>query len=155
MLAFNSPLSRSSRWSGMVLLLCAASLSLLAACARDAAVQVRFTVGPGAQSIERLQFYVSSIELSQDGGVARRRELAATPPWQSERAALIDLIGRESARNAVLTGRVARATYTGIRFSIAVPFDLNHANPLTASAPLNRAELFWSWQSGYKFLRFE
>jgi uncharacterized repeat protein (TIGR04052 family) len=43
----------------------------------------------------------------------------------------------------------------GVRFSVGVPFDLNHSNPLTAAAPLNRTELFWSWQLGYKFLRVE
>ena len=42
-----------------------------------------------------------------------------------------------------------------MRFSIGVPFEANHANQLTAVAPLNRAELFWSWQSGYKFFRLE
>jgi uncharacterized repeat protein (TIGR04052 family) len=128
---------------------------LLVACARTDAVQVRFTVGPGAESIKRLQFYVSSVELLQGDGAAQRLLLKATSPWQSERVALIDLIGGASERNTMLRGNVARGAYTGIRFSIAVPFDLNHANPLTAAAPLNRAELFWSWQSGYKFLRLE
>jgi uncharacterized repeat protein (TIGR04052 family) len=138
----------------MVPLLCVASLCLLAACARNEAVQVRFTAGPGAESIKRLQFYVSSVELLQGDGVSQPLELTALSPRQSDRVALIDLIGGPSGGN-VLAGSVARGTYTGIRFSVAVPFDLNHANPLTAGAPLNRAELFWNWQSGYKFLRFE
>jgi uncharacterized repeat protein (TIGR04052 family) len=138
----------------MVLPLCVASLCLLTACERKEAVQVRFTVGPGAESIKRLQFYVSSVELLHGDGASQRLELTALPERQSDRVALIDLIGGPSDGN-VLAGRVPRGTYTGIRFSIGVPFDLNHANPLTAGAPLNRAELFWNWQSGYKFLRLE
>jgi uncharacterized repeat protein (TIGR04052 family) len=91
----------------------------------------------------------------QSDGAAQRLMLTAHAPWQSERVALIDLVGGAPERNTMLTGHVARGTYTGIRFSIAVPFGLNHANPLIAAAPLDRTELFWSWQSGYKFLRFE
>ena len=37
----------------------------------------------------------------------------------------------------------------------SVPFALNHANPLTATAPLDRSELFWTWQAGHKFLRVD
>lgn len=139
----------------MVLPLCIGSLSLLAACARHDSVHVRFTVGPGAAAIKRLQFYVSDVELLQGDGTASRLALTAASPWQAERVALIDLIGAQSERHAALIGSAPRGSYTGVRFSIAVPFDLNHANPLTALAPLDRPELFWNWQSGYKFLRLE
>ena len=36
-----------------------------------------------------------------------------------------------------------------------MPWQLNHQNPLTASSPLNISEMFWSWQLGHKFLRFD
>ena len=45
------------------------------------------------------------------------------------------------------------AAYSGIRLTIGVPLELNHTNPLAAAAPLDRGEMFWSWQSGHKFLR--
>lgn len=40
-------------------------------------------------------------------------------------------------------------------FEMAVPFNENHLNPLTAASPLNISEMFWSWQLGHKFFRFD
>lgn len=42
-----------------------------------------------------------------------------------------------------------------LSFSMAVPFNENHLNPLTAASPLNISEMFWSWQLGHKFFRFD
>jgi uncharacterized repeat protein (TIGR04052 family) len=42
-----------------------------------------------------------------------------------------------------------------IRFSLGVPFEENHANPITLPSPLNKTEMFWSWQRGHKFVRFD
>lgn len=44
---------------------------------------------------------------------------------------------------------------TSLSFDLGVPWQLNHQNPLTASSPLNISEMFWSWQLGHKFLRFD
>ena len=38
-----------------------------------------------------------------------------------------------------------------LNFELGVPFEQNHTNPLTAQAPLNVSEMFWSWQLGHKF----
>jgi len=49
---------------------------------------------------------------------------------------------------------VARAgEYRGLRFTVGVPFSLNHANPMTAGPPLDDPAMHWHWRSGYKFLR--
>ncbi len=42
-----------------------------------------------------------------------------------------------------------------VRFTLAVPFANNHLNPLTQPSPLNMPEMFWSWQTGFKFIRFD
>lgn len=42
-----------------------------------------------------------------------------------------------------------------LSFVMAVPFNENHLNPLTAASPLNISEMFWSWQLGHKFFRFD
>jgi uncharacterized repeat protein (TIGR04052 family) len=139
----------------MVLLACAASLSLLTACDRNATVQLRFKLEDGADAVRRLQVYLFDIELLQSDGTWRRLMLTPDPTWQSERVALLDIKGPQGDRRLEVVGSIPRGSYTGVRFSVGVPFDLNHANQLTATAPLNRAELFWSWQSGYKFLRLE
>lgn len=68
----------------------------------------------------------------------------------------VALIGADCNNNSwqvtladkVITGQT-------LNFDIGVPFELNHANPLTAPTPLNISEMFWSWQLGHKFLRFD
>lgn len=42
-----------------------------------------------------------------------------------------------------------------IKFTIGVPFSVNHLNPLTQESPLNMASMFWGWQMGHKFVRLE
>jgi uncharacterized repeat protein (TIGR04052 family) len=42
-----------------------------------------------------------------------------------------------------------------LSFSIGVPADLNHQNPLLAATPLQQTDMHWSWQHGYKFLRLD
>ena len=120
-------------------------------------MSIRFAVSkladPGI-AIRDLRFYLHQVELLDDNGQAHAVQLTPISPWQSERVALIALTG--SPGNAELHGQVAHsAKFTGIRFTVGVPFALNHANPLTAAAPLNRADLFWTWASGYKFMRVD
>lgn len=54
-----------------------------------------------------------------------------------------------------VTGRAAGAAYRAVEFELGVPFERNHANPLTAPPPLDVASMFWTWQTGYKFLRLD
>ena len=106
--------------------------------------------------MHRLQFYVHDIALLDAQGGIHSVAMNDAAPWQSNRVALLDLTGSgASAPRAVVEGRASGERYTGVRFSVGVPFDLNHANPLTAPTPLDRADMFWSWQSGYKFLRID
>jgi uncharacterized repeat protein (TIGR04052 family) len=44
---------------------------------------------------------------------------------------------------------------TDIRFTLGIPFELNHLNPLTQPSPLNDSSMFWGWQGGHKFMRIE
>lgn len=119
-------------------------------------VKIRFAVQDSVGvTLDDLRFYLHDIELLTDRGQSRALHLNADGKWQSERVALLDLTGEE--RNESLAGSIAgeAATYNGIRFKVGMPFDLNHANVLQAAAPLNRGDLFWAWQSGYKFLRLD
>lgn len=103
-----------------------------------------------------LMFYVHDIELLDENGHSHPLSLMSIAPWQNDRVALIDLAGG-GARNTTVMGSIASsaARYSGIRFTIGVPFELNHGNPLTASAPLDRGDMVWAWQSGHKFLRVD
>ncbi len=42
-----------------------------------------------------------------------------------------------------------------MRFSLGIPFESNHENPLIQPSPLNDSSMFWVWQTGHKFLRME
>jgi len=50
---------------------------------------------------------------------------------------------------------VAPGTYTGVRFTVGVPFALDHIDQSIAPSPLNLASLFWGWQDGYRFLKID
>jgi uncharacterized repeat protein (TIGR04052 family) len=138
----------------------AVGTALLSACgARAKQVSLRFGAeNPAADSadVHTVQFYVHAIELLDEHGKPHRVRIAADPPWQSEHVALLDLAGDPATpRRLQVNGTIEGATgsYSGIRLTVGVPFELNHANPLTAAAPLDRGEMFWNWQSGRKFLR--
>ncbi len=118
------------------------------------ALEIHFGLA-GSATVHNLQFYVHEIELLDEQGTAHPFRFAAREPWQSEKVALLDLAGDAgTSRNEIVRGILqGPGKYRGIRFTVGVPFALNHANPLTAAAPLDRGPLFWTWQSGYKFLR--
>lgn len=143
----------------MLLLSCA----IFTGCSADLPVELPFAVAQLADSeriaVQNLQFYVHDVVLLGGDGRDYVYRLAAVPPWQTEQVALIDLAGASGGqRNLALRGHPAGRPaegFAGIRFVVGVPFELNHANPLTAAAPLDRTDLLWTWQSGYKFLRAE
>ncbi|HEY7638816.1 MAG TPA: MbnP family copper-binding protein [Steroidobacteraceae bacterium] len=121
-------------------------------------VDIRFGIaGAETATVRTLQFYVHAIELIDEHGKPKPFRFATAAPWQNDRVALVDLAGDSTtaSRHAVVQGSVEGGVgkYSGIRLTLGVPFELNHSNPLTAAAPLDRGEMFWSWQSGHKFLR--
>ena len=124
-------------------------------------VEIHFGIAPEAVAdgviVRSLQFYIHDVELLDEQGTPHPLRLTAAAPWQAEAVALVDLAGNaEAQRHSTISGTPpsgASTSYAGIRFTVGVPFALNHANPLTAAAPLDRGDLFWTWQSGYKFLR--
>jgi uncharacterized repeat protein (TIGR04052 family) len=136
----------------------ALGIVFVASCGSGATqVDIRFGIaGEAAGTVRALQFYVHAIELVDEHGKPHPFRFVPAAPWQNEHVALLDLAGDSTTpRRAVVQGSVAgRATkYSGIRLTVGVPFELNHANPLTSAAPLDRGEMFWNWQSGHKFLR--
>jgi uncharacterized repeat protein (TIGR04052 family) len=127
-------------------------MPVLAACSAGSGgkpVEIRFDAAGGVE-LRSLQFYVYDIELLDEKGTAHPLQIAGP-------VALVDLAGAAGTpRNPGIRGRLAggpESNYRAIRFTVGVPFALNHANPLTAKPPLDRGDLFWTWQTGYKFLR--
>jgi len=138
----------------------AAITQVLAACtkAEPAHLTIRFGSSTTDVRVSKrdLKLYVHDIELLDENQRPHPLVLTSRAPWQNDRVALIDLAGA-GAQSTTVTGTVAApaARYSGIRFTVGVPFDLNHGNPLTAGAPLDRGDMFWAWQSGHKFLRVD
>ena len=85
--------------------------------------------------------------------------------WQTSGVALLDYQDKldscssdtDKPTNTTLEGSVKGnlSNVTGIRFSIGVPSELNHNDATVAASPLNRSDMFWSWQFGYKHVRMD
>jgi uncharacterized repeat protein (TIGR04052 family) len=108
-----------------------------------------------------LRFFVSEPVALLEGGGEAPLALGAEAPWQDGAVALLDFEdatgGCEGSgpTNTALVVSGPAGPWAGLRFTVGVPFDLNHADAATAGAPLNTSAMFWSWASGYKFLKFD
>jgi len=117
----------------------------------------RSTITPGD-----FRFYVSEVALVDETGRAVPVTLAQDGMWQLDNLALLDFEdGSGPCRNGTagtnseVRGSVPAGRYTGLRFTLGVPFARNHGDPTTAPAPLNLTALLWNWQGGYKFVKFD
>jgi len=108
------------------------------------------------------RFYVFNIRLVTTDGKEVALQLDQDHLWQLDNIALLDFENKvppcndgTSQTNSVVHGKIAPGDYTGIRFTLGVPFERDHADASVAPSPLNISGLFWSWQDGYKFLRID
>lgn len=108
-----------------------------------------------------LRLYVSGVTLWTAGGEAVALELDQDGAWQSGDVALLDFedatggcTGTAETRS-VVTGTVPAGDYTGLSFTVGVPFEINHDDATLASPPLDLTAMFWSWAAGYKFIRLD
>jgi len=108
------------------------------------------------------RFYVSNVRLLTPSGGEIALRLAQDGRWQHGNVALLDFEDKTRpcndgtmATNAQVRGIAPPGTYSGVRFVLGVPFDLNHQNAATAPSPLNLTSMFWSWNGGYKFMRID
>ncbi len=121
-------------------------------------------IGTTASTITPSDFrlYVSEVHLIDAAGKAVPVQLTQDGVWQLENIGLIDFENGTgpcrngtTATNTTLRGTVPTGSYSGVRLTLGVPFARNHGDPTVASAPLNSTALFWTWQGGYKFLKFD
>jgi uncharacterized repeat protein (TIGR04052 family) len=106
------------------------------------------------------RFFVSAVELLTQEGKAVPLALDQDGVWQHKNVALVDLedgsgpcSNGTKALHAEVSGSAPRGNYSGVRFTLGVPFELNHGDPTVAPSPLNITAMFWNWQGGYKFLK--
>lgn len=161
---------RPSKRPASALLLGLLLFGSVACTSPETAVQLRFaSTWDGAPidcdsapiSLSDLRFFVSNVRLLDTEGREHVLTMSDEPPWQQQHVALIDLENGNGAclngsadMAATLSGTIeSDAVIQGVRFTVGVPFELNHANPLLAEAPLDQAAMHWHWRSGYKFMR--
>lgn len=107
--------------------------------------------------LSQLQFFISHIELQDLNDNWQALPLKS----QSKQSDNIVLLGQDceekNSSNWIVSfvNEVADSQFKKVRFSLGVPFELNHLNPLVQSSPLNDSSMFWVWQTGHKFVRFE
>jgi len=108
------------------------------------------------------RFYVHDVRLIDASGREVPVALEQDGKWQFENIALLDFENGEGPcsngtpdTRDFIKGTAPAGSYTGVRFTIGVPFNRNHADPAKAPSPLNLTQLFWVWNSGYKFARIE
>lgn len=108
------------------------------------------------------RFFVSEVNLLRNDGTAVPVTLDQDGTWQYRNVALLDFEdGTGPCRNGnpdlntEIRGSVPKGDYVGIRFTVGVPFELNHGDPTLAPSPLNITSMFWVWKAGYRFLKID
>lgn len=161
------------------------ALPLLPACGGEGSSEKQFTVkfspqvgeqslrcdtayagiGKTGTTIELLDFklYVRDVTLVRANGERHPLVLDQDGKWQRDTLALLDFEDgtgtcdtNSPETRLEVVGRAPDFTdYTGLEFKIGVPEELNHLDGATAPAPLNSPGMWWSWLSGYKFMRLD
>lgn len=107
-------------------------------------------------------FYVHDVKLVTASGTEVPVALEQDGVFQNGGVALLDFengVGACSNGNAAVhhavVGTVPEGKYSGVRFTIGVPFDRNHQDLVSQPSPLSITRMFWAWNSGHKFARFD
>ena len=108
------------------------------------------------------RLYVSEVNLVRKDGSTVPVQLTQDGVWQYQNVALLDFEnGTGPCRNGTaptnttVRGNAPAGDYVGVELTVGVPFALNHQDPTVAPAPLNSTAMFWNWQGGYKFIKFD
>jgi len=121
-----------------------------------------YEVGTPATMVHPLdfRFYVHDVALRTSSG--EQSVTLDQNAFQNGEVALLDFeddtgtcSNGTSQTHTTLTGTVPTGEYTGLSFVIGVPEARNHVQNATAPSPLNLEGMFWSWTTGYKFLRID
>ena len=106
--------------------------------------------------------YVSQVALLTADGRTVPVTLNQDKTWQFEDIALLDFENGQgpcrngtAATNMSVRGTVPTGNYAGVKFTVGVPFARNHGDPTVSPAPLSSTAMFWNWQGGYKFIKFD
>lgn len=122
-------------------------------------------VGRTAETVQvqDFRFFISNLTLITSSGAEVPVSLIEDGLWQFGDVALLDFedaTGACAELGTTLTNNVVNFTvpagdYVAARFTLGVPFEQNHLDTASASAPLNLGAMQWNWQAGYKFIRVD
>lgn len=113
----------------------------------------------GTTQVSDFRFYVHDVRLVTSDDTEVPVQLEQDGIWQVENVALLDFenasgacAGGTTEMRDIVTGTVPAGDYTGLRFRVGVPAELNHEDVTTSPSPLNLTALFWSWGMGHLHL---
>ena len=108
------------------------------------------------------RMYVHDVRLVTPDGREVPLALDRDSTWQDGQVALLDFEdGTGPCRNGTkgvrreIRGQAPAGTYTGVRFRVGVPFEQNHGDLTRQRAPLDLTAMFWTWRTGYTFVRMD
>ncbi|MEL6903307.1 MAG: MbnP family copper-binding protein [Cyanobacteria bacterium J06606_4] len=123
-----------------------------------------YSLGVGATPVTAMdfRFYVSQVSLLDAAGNEVPLVLQQDGKWQHQDVALLDFEDKSGAcgngtteTRTQVVGSVPAGEYTGLKFTLGVPFNLNHIDSTLAPSPLNLTSMWWNWNFGYKFARID
>jgi uncharacterized repeat protein (TIGR04052 family) len=119
-------------------------------------------ISRAAVTPEFLRLYVSGVRLIDFNGNEVPLALDQDGTWQQRDVAFLSFEGAIAScasgspqERQIIAGTAPEGKYVAIRFDVGVPQSLDHADATVAASPLNLSDMFWSWQDGYKFFRFD
>ena len=111
------------------------------------------------------RFYVHNVRLLNTAGQEVPVDLKQDDKWQLDNVVLLDFENAKGGcsngtpeTNTAVTGTVAAGSgdrFTGLRFTMGVPFEKNHTDLTKMPPPLNLTALAWVWNAGRKFARLD
>lgn len=113
-------------------------------------------------TVSDFKVYVQDVRLVDKKGKEIPVSLTNDGKYQTEKVAMLDFENGEGncgngskEMNTAIRGTAAKGKYTGVKFTIGVPTEINHLDGTLQASPLNITRMMWSWQIGYKFARID
>ncbi|MBE8399797.1 MbnP family copper-binding protein [Leptospira borgpetersenii] len=107
------------------------------------------------------RLFVHGISLIQNSGEEIPLSLNQDGKFQSGDIALLDFENKTgkcngtSETNHLVSAFITPGAYKGIKFIVGLPENKNHLDADNQLPPLNNSGMYWSWTSGYKFLKLD
>tara|TARA_Y100001968_G_scaffold276646_1_gene271060 strand:+ start:4491 stop:5993 length:1503 start_codon:yes stop_codon:yes gene_type:complete len=137
--------------------------------------QVYEGLGASASSIDvrDVRFYIHDVQLLTEEGTAVELLLDNDNDFQLQYSradgstgavALLDFtdtssetcaIRGTSATRGFIVGTAPEGAYSGVRFKVGVPQEINHVDGAVSEAPLNAYGMQWTWASGYRHMKID